>query len=409
MRLVEILLERGWISPAKLRSLVGYQNLDDQQLGTGLLEEGMLTPDQLATALGVFFGVPPALDRDFARADPNLRKRLSAHHASNHKAVPLYTTPNRRVAVAMVNPTDPRSTEELGFVLGASIEPMATSEPVLARQLEQLYSMPRRWTTGYHPVASPFVAEGGRGTPAPMIDADRRPVNLSPLVVNADSRFEAATAPPRAPAKPSLPRRPPQPTLSYGMPMSDMPLFVPADPGSPARPAEDAMSQAPASSRVAITGPDAAVEQILSANDRQVVVDHLFGFMRLCFGAGAMFVVNGVFAQGRFGYNEGSPCPSVESVVFSLSLPSCFYLAHRQGVIFHGSPLPDGEAVHRPLWAALGCQSPREVVVAPVVVAGRTAILLYGQGRNGARIESFTVSRLERVSAALANVLVRQA
>jgi hypothetical protein len=71
--------------------------------------------------------------------------------------------------------------------------------------------------------------------------------------------------------------------------------------------------------------------------------------------------------------------------------------------------LPDGEAVHQPLWTALGCQPPREVVVAPVVVAGQTALLLYAQGRNGARIESFTASRLGHVCAALANTLVRLA
>jgi hypothetical protein len=142
MRLVEILLERGWISPVRLRSLVGFQNLEDDQLATGLLEEGLLSADQLAVALGVLFGVPPALDRDFQRADPGLRKRLRAHQASSLKAIPLYTTPSRRVAVAMVRPTDPQVIDDLGFSLGAAIEPMATSEPVLARQLELLYAMP---------------------------------------------------------------------------------------------------------------------------------------------------------------------------------------------------------------------------------------------------------------------------
>lgn len=76
MRLAEILLERGWLSPVRLRSMPGYQALEDEQLATGLLEEGMLTADQLAVALGVLFAVPPALDQDFARVDPGLLKRL---------------------------------------------------------------------------------------------------------------------------------------------------------------------------------------------------------------------------------------------------------------------------------------------------------------------------------------------
>jgi len=160
---------------------------------------------------------------------------------------------------------------------------------------------------------------------------------------------------------------------------------------------------------VANTGPDAAVDKILSATDKQSAADHLFAFMRSCFGAGAMFVVAGVFAEGRFGYNQGSPCPGVESLVFSLSLPSCFHTAYRQGSLFHGAPSLDGDTVHKPLWAALGCPPQREVVVAPVVVSGQTALLLYGQGRNGARLENFAVSRLNHVSAALAKTLVRLA
>jgi hypothetical protein len=409
MRLVEILLERGWISPVRIRSLVGFQNLEDDQLATGLLEEGLLSADQLAVALGVLFGVPPALDRDFQRADPGLRKRLRAHQASSLKAIPLYTTPSRRVAVAMVRPTDPQVIDDLGFSLGAAIEPMATSEPVLARQLELLYAMPRRWTTGFHPVASPPVADGGSAVMAPMAAEDSRPINLMPLAVNAESHFEAPTPPPRPSVRPTLPRRPKQLTQSYLAAVSDVPLFVPADPNAPTRTVGDLSSQTPLPPMIATTGPDAAVEKITSASDRQAAADHLFAFMRSCFGAGAMFVVNGAFAEGRFGYNQGTPCPGVEGLIVSLSLPSCFQVAHGQGYLFHGEPTLDGETAHRPLWAALGSQPPREVVVAPVVVSGQTALLLYGQGRNGARVESFAVSRLEHVCAALAKTLLRLA
>jgi hypothetical protein len=414
MRLAEILLDRGWISPLRLRSLIGYQNLEDEQLATGLLEEGLLTADQVAVALGALYGVPPALDQDFARVDAGMLKRLRARQAETLKSIPLYTTPNRRAAVAMVHPTDLKSIDDLGFALGAAIEPMVTSEPVLARQLELLYSLPRRWTTGYQAVYSQAVGDVGRPSmpsmpPMPTMPADdSRPISLAPLAVNAGSQFAPATPLPHsAPRRPALPHR--KETQSYLTAVSDVPLFVPADPRAPVQPIGEAVAQTPLPPMVATTGPDAAVEKISSASDRQSAADHLFAFMRSCFGAGAMFIVAGVFAEGRFGYNQGSPCPGIESLVFSLSLPSCFHAAYHQGSLFHGSPMSDGETVHRPLWAALGCPPPREVVVAPVVVAGQTALLLYAQGRNGARIESFAVSRLGHVSAALAQTLVRLA
>jgi hypothetical protein len=406
MRLAEILFERGWLSPARLRSMPGYQALEDEQLATGLLEEGLLTADQLAVALGLLFGVPPALDQDFARVDPDLVKRLRPRQADQLKAIPLYTLASRRAAVAMVHPHDLKSMDELGFALGAAIEPMATSEPVLARQLELLYRMPRRWTTGYHPVARPAVTDGPVATP--MTVEDSRPINLMPLAVNGGSQFEAPPTPaPRSTGRPALPRRPRAETQSYLAAVSDVPLFVPADPGAMVQAVGEI--QTPIPPMVSTTGLDAAVEKILSAADRQATADHLFAFMRSCFGAGAMLVVAGAFAEGRFGYNQGEPRPAVESLVFSLSSPSCFYTPYREGAVFHGTPSPDGEAIHRSMWMALGCQPPREVVVAPVLVSGQTALLLYGQGRNGSRIESFAVSRLGHVCAALAKTLLRLA
>ena len=406
MRLAELLLDHGWISPVRLRSLIGYQNLEDEQLATGLLEEGLLTADQVAVALGALFGVPPALDQDFARVDPGMLKRLKARQAETLKSIPLYIMPNRRAAVAMVHPTDPKCIDDLGFALGAAIEPMVTSDPVLARQLELLYSMPRRWTTGYQAVYSQAVGDVGRPAMPAMPIEDSRPITLAPLAVNAGPQFAPATPLPRsAPRRPALPHR--KETQSYLAAVSDVPLFVPADPRAPVQSMGEVVAQTPLPPMVSTTGPDAAVEKICSATDRQSAADHLFAFMRSCFGAGAMFIVAGVFAEGRFGYNLGAPCPGIESLVFSLSLPSCFHMAYREGSLFHGSPTPDGETVHRPLWAALGCQPPREVVVAPVVVSGQTALLLYAQGRNGARMENFAVSRLGHVSAALARTLVR--
>jgi hypothetical protein len=414
MRLAEILLERGWISPLRLRSLIGYQNLQDEQLATGLLEEGLITADQIAAALGELYGVPPALDRDFARVDPGMLKRLKARQAETLKSIPLYITPTRRAAVAMVHPTDPKCIDDLGFALGAAIEPMATSEPVLARQLELLYSMPRRWSTGYQAVYRHTVGDVGGPAMSPVqampaMPADEsRPISLAPLAANAGSQFAPGTPLPRSAARrPALPHR--KETHAYLAAVSDVPLFVPADPRAPVQTMGEAVAQTPLPPMVSTTGPDAAVERICAATDRQAAADQLFAFMRSCFGAGAMFVVAGVFAEGRFGYNQGEPRPGIESLVFSLSLPSCFQAAYREGALFHGSPTSEGETVHRPLWAALGSQPPREVVVAPVVVSGQTALLLYAQGRNGARMESFAVSRLGHVSVALAQTLVRLA
>jgi hypothetical protein len=401
MRLANHLVSRGHLSANQLRSVPGAENMDDGQLGTALVESGLLTMDDLARALGELLGVAPALEADFLRSDPSLRKRLRAHQASVLKSIPLYTTQNRRVAVAMVDPAHPTIVDELGFALGGAIEPMVTSEPAFARQLELLYGMPRRRTTGFHPLASTSPADTGPVVRSPAPTGESRRLQLIPLAVAREVAAPAIATP-----NPPVRNKTTKQTQSYLAAVEDLPLFVPAQ-GAPTQPVADPLTPIPP--MVAVTGPDRAVEQILCSPDRQAAADSLFAFMRSCFGAGAMFSVNGVFATGRFGYCEGAECPAIESLVFSLSLASAFRTAHRQGAIFHGAPAPDGEAIHGPLWAALRCPPPRELVVAPVVAGGQVALLLYAHGRKHGRIEKFAVERMEHVCSALANTLVRLA
>lgn len=406
MSLVQVLLQQGLIAPENLRAIAGAQTMEDQQLGTCLCESGLLTTDQLAHALSSLHGVAPALDSDFERADPALRKKLRNHQASNFKAIPLYTTASRRVAVAMVNPGHPKVLDELAFVLGAAIEPMVTSEVALGHQLEILYAMPKRRTTGFHPVSNMHAAVSG-SVPLGGFAAEPARMEIVPMAMDNEDHFEHAPSPPPRATRPRATSK--HPTQSYLSAVEDLPLFVPNESNAPAMMASDAMSQTPIPPRVAITGPDRAVEQILSSPNRQAAADSLFDFMRSCFAAGAMFVVGPVFAEGRFGYNEGAPCPAVEKLVFSLSLPSCFREAFTRSTVYLGPPPPNADAVHRPLWEALGSPPPREVLVAPVVTGGQTSLLLYAQAHNAGRIEKFAARRMEHVCSALANALLRLA
>jgi hypothetical protein len=406
MRVAQLLINRGFLSVDQILSVPGAENMEDGQLGSALVEAGLVTTDQLALILSDVFGVPPALETDFLRSDPGLRKRLRAHQATSLKSIPLYATQNRRIAVAMVDPSHPKLLDELGFALCGSIEPMVTSEHALARQLELLYGMPRRRTTGFHPVASVGMADAGMMPRASSPTGESRRLQLVPPAAATDSAIVPGAAGVRV-ATPAARARSTKLTQPYLAAVEDLPLFVPADAGAPTRPVAEPLTPVPP--MVAVTGSDRAVEQILSSPDRQAAADNLFAFMRSCFGAGAMFVINGVFANGRFGYNEGTECPAVESLVFSLSLPSAFRSAHTRGAVFHGAPSPDGESIHGPLWVALRCPPPRELLVAPVVAGGQVSLLLYAHGRKNGRIEKFAVARMEHVCAALANTLVRLA
>jgi hypothetical protein len=157
------------------------------------------------------------------------------------------------------------------------------------------------------------------------------------------------------------------------------------------------------------TGVALAVEQIRYATDQQDLADNLFTFMRTGFGTGAMFDIAGTVAQGRFGFSDGRVCPDVETLRFSLSLPSCLRIARSRRRTFRGLPPPDGRAVHQPLWAALQAPPPGEVLVAPVIVDGQVTLLLYAQGEPGSRINDVAASHVEQVCDALGSSLLRLA
>ena len=430
MKLGEILVKHGMITPEILASALSAQQAHGERLGTHLVENGVLTSDQVTLALAKQLNVPPALDADFARSEINLRRRLGAHQATKLQAIPLWVTGSRRVAVAMVNPTDPSVLEELSFILGAAVEPMVAAEHVIAYQLEQFYSMPRRRrTTGFNLPATfanhDYNRTSRAPSPAPSSRMDivslatdmeswskefSRPVDLE---IDQQTYEQACKGPPPIRLAP-LQFGPPQPGAPVAF-LDDSACFTPSPvktsppTRTPVPPTQVPPRRNTLAVPVSAPGRDLAVEMILQSPDRQAASDNLFAFLRANFEVGAMFAASGHFAEGRFGYYRDAMCKGVEGVVFSLSLPSCFRIARSRHAAWKGVPPPDGLVVHRLVWNALGVAPPKEVMVCPVIVDRQISVLLYVQGKNGGMIEKVAADRLERVCEALGDSLLRLA
>ncbi len=410
MRLGEILVKRGLITEAQLQTGLAEQHTRGARLGTWFVASGILTTDQVALALAEQFGVPPALDADFARAEAVLWRRLAAHHAVELQAIPLFVTRPRRVAVAMANPGNPRAIDRLAFILGMTVDPMVAPEVAISRHLEHFYGVRRRGGTEIAQpaeMAQPTSPSATPKTPTPE-DDDIRPALRSHRKPPQRVRL--------APLKPGTAAREPAAPIEV---MEDALCFTPTplaviprmDSLAPPKPSRVASRHPLTPIVVPITnaGAQLAVDQIQFASDQQDLSDSLFTYMRISFGAGAMFVVEGAVARGRFGFCDGLVRPEVENLALSLALPSCFRIARSRRTTFRGWPLPDGMAVQRPLWAALHCEPPSEVIVSPVIVDGHVALLLYAQGQAGERINNLAAIRMEQVCEALSSSLLRLA
>ncbi len=154
-------------------------------------------------------------------------------------------------------------------------------------------------------------------------------------------------------------------------------------------------------------GAQLAIEQIRFATDQQGLSNNLFTAMRACFGAGAIFSVAGRLARGRFGFSGEQVRPEIENLSFSLSLPSCFRIARSRRATYRGLPPPDGRAVQQPLWAALHCKPASGVLVSPVIVEGRVALLLYAHDDGDVRGNSLAASWMEQLREVLSSSLLR--
>ncbi len=427
MSLGEVLVKRGLLSPGKLQAALADEQAKGKRLGAYLVEKGVLTSDQLALGLAEQFGVPPALEADFVRADPALRKRLVVHQAIELQTIPLFFTAPKRVAVAMANPNNLWVLDRLTFILGATVEPMVTSETALMRHFELLYRVRQkrkvRITTKDVPIPQqmakrpPPLPQSPPAKPAPSEPPEIRPA-LRSHRSTPKGRPPAPdpTHPVRlAPLDPKIAEREPAAPVAImedGLCFTPTPMaFIPPrlwDPPTPLR----VLSRhvlTPVVVPITSAGAQLAVEQIRFATDQQDLSDNLFTFMRSCFTVGAMFLVNGAVAQGRFGFSDGHVRPAVEQLRFSLTLPSCLRIARSRRGSFRGAPPPDGMAVQGPLWAALATDPPRDVLVSPVIVDSQVTLLLYAQGDAGGRITAMAASKMEQVREALSSSLLRLA
>ncbi len=411
MRLGEILIKRRMVTEAQLHAALTEQHARGVRLGTYFVEQGVLTNDQVALALAEQFAVPPALEADFARAEPALRKKLLVHQAVELQSIPLFATRHRRVAVAMANPSNPHALDRLALLLGGTVEPMVSTELALSRQFELLYGVRR---TG----APRAVRPTALSLPAPHQVAAR------PDPREESSEIRPALRSHRKPAKGVrlAPLEPGADAPEPGAPVEIMPdslcftptpltYLPPTDRHTPPKPSRVSSHQTLTPIVVPITSASAqlAVDQIRFATDQQDLSDSLFTFLRACFPVGAMFSVTGAAAYGRFGFSYGQVRPEVEQLSFSLSLPSCLRIARSRRAVFRGLPPPDGMAVHGPLWAALHSEPPKDVLVSPVIVDAQVTLLLYAQGEGNGQVNSLAASRMEQVCEAMSSSLLRLA
>src|SRR5689334_12601613 len=117
LKLGELLVRKGMVTETQLAEGLRAQQLFGGRLGTNLVELGYLTEHALAQFLSEQTGLPAIGAADLENIPPTVTKAIPREVVVRHKIIPL-SLHQRRLRVAMADPTDIKAVDEVSFSTG---------------------------------------------------------------------------------------------------------------------------------------------------------------------------------------------------------------------------------------------------------------------------------------------------
>jgi type IV pilus assembly protein PilB len=136
-RLGELLVEAGLATPGQVATALLQQASTGKRLGELLVELGSIDERQLATEMGVQLGFP-CVDLRAIEPDPQAISSLSEEEARRFGALPL-TRDEHHTVVAFVDPTDVNAIRGVEAILGIPVSPAIAPRSELLAAIETTY------------------------------------------------------------------------------------------------------------------------------------------------------------------------------------------------------------------------------------------------------------------------------
>ena len=373
MRLGELLVGTGDVTPEQVQQALSRQIIHGGRLGSNLVELECLTVESLAHGLGRQHQIPPALEAHYDQLDRELAAQLSPELAATWHAVPLGRTGpgGSQVAIATSDPFIPDVLAELQAIFDAEIVQAIAPELRLLYWLEQVYGIERinRFKRIDHRPKTEdgdFI-EGESGS-------ERRGY------VHTLSETEEITDP-SALARIAVKR--------IAIPLSGE-IEVPID----------------------LNDPETMMRAVRQANSRSRMSDLVsyqleYGFDEV-FSAAMLLVVREDILIGWKGFVRNAPDKAIDALAIPLNIPSMLQRPVMSNDSFFGFPEAPASIDQR-LWHYLG-PPPREIAILPIEVDGRLTCMLYVQSNGPIPAEhAGTLGELARSVSACLTRLIRNA
>jgi hypothetical protein len=142
MKLGEALVKEGLVTRQQLETALQRQVQFGGRIGTNLVELQILGEEELTKFLSSYFRIPAVTPEMIASIDEEVMKSLEKEVVEKYKILPFRKERNR-LHTAMLNPNDLKEIDELRFVTGFDIIPYVISELRLLYSLEKLFGIKR--------------------------------------------------------------------------------------------------------------------------------------------------------------------------------------------------------------------------------------------------------------------------
>jgi hypothetical protein len=333
-KLGQYLVDEGLLTPDQLQAGLEAQRIRGGSLGTNLLAAGSLDESALGRALAAVYGVPPVSRGELLAAPRDVVGLLSADYARRHRALP-FRTDGEQLALALQNPNDSLAVHEAAFLTGFVIQPHVAPEVVIRAALAHHHQLPDLPWAGLAPsrpaAADATPADAGNPAPAPArADQDARPAPVA--------RASQARGSRDAPAAAATPPAPPAPT----------------------------------------TTPAGLAERLAGASGRDDVVSTVLDELAAWLPRAAAFAIRG--SEALLLSARGIVVPEGRTVAVPTGEPTVLSPALEGRIAYGAVTTTPGNL---DFYTLLGGVAPKAALVVPVTLRSRPVLVLYADDPRG--------------------------
>lgn len=138
-RLGDLLIDEGLITHDQLKAALDEQKKDGGRLGGVLVQLRFVTDQQISEALGRQYNVG-VFNLDTAEIDANTLRVISPQIAQKFQVIPVRRE-GKNLFLAMANPVDVYTLEDIKFATGYNVVPLVASENLMAQAIEKFYGV----------------------------------------------------------------------------------------------------------------------------------------------------------------------------------------------------------------------------------------------------------------------------